>query len=525
MTEATRIPRGPRGAFAVAGACAVAGLTISPAAVAAQGAAPASASSIESITEASVRAHIAVLSHDQLRGRDSPSEGLETAATYIAELHRSYGLEPGGPDGSFMQRYPLGLMGPDPANAAVRFHGPEGTVEPRLGRDVFFDGGSEERVEGPLTFVSTDRPTAAEPGSLAGAVAVFLLPGGWDPALWSTSLRQATYAREAGASAVVHILEAGFPTSVIGQLGSGLAQPRWRLGGDAYLPRVFIRMRALEEVIPEGSRPWNGGEREIHLSVAGTRLDAELPLNIVSLGDPPNVVAELPGRDPELRDEYIVLSAHFDHVGVGRPVDGDSIYNGADDNGSGTTALLEVGRALGSLPPELRPRRSVLFLHVSGEEKGLLGSEWWVDHPTRPIGSVVANINMDMVGGNTHPDTIAVLGREYSSLGPTIMAVNRERPELGLTTVPDMWPEEALFFRSDQFNFMREEIPSLFLFAGFHECYHRPCDELDFVSHRKVSRVARLAAYTVLEIGNRDERPAWVPEGLAEVRRMTSGGG
>ena len=103
---------------------------------------------------------------------------------------------------------------------------------------------------------------------------------------------------------------------------------------------------------------------------------------------------------------------------------------------------------LGSLPPALRPRRSVLFLHVSGEEKGLLGSEWWVDHPTRPIGSVVANINMDMVGGNTHPDTIAVLGRDYSSLGPTITAVNRQRPEIGLTTMPNMWPDEALFFRS-----------------------------------------------------------------------------
>ena len=524
MTEATRTLRGPRGVLAVAGACAFAGLTIPPAGVASQGAQPAVASSIGSITEASARAHIAVLSHDQLRGRDSPSEGLETAATYIAELHRSYGLEPGGPDGSFMQRYPLGRMGPDPANAAVRFHGPEGTVEPRLGRDVFFDGGSGERVEGPLTFVDTGRPAAAEPRSLAGAVAVFELPGGWDPALWTASLGQAAYAREAGASAVVHILDAGFPTSVIGQLGASLAQPRWRLGGDAYIPRVFIRMGALEGVVPEGSRPWNAGVQQIHVPVAGTRLDADLPLNIVSLGDPPNVVAELPGRDPELRDEYIVLSAHFDHVGVGIPLDGDSIYNGADDNGSGTAVLLEVGRALGSLPPELRPRRSVLFLHVSGEEKGLLGSEWWVDHPTRPIDSIVANINMDMVGGNTHPDTIAVIGRDYSSLGPTIMAVNGERPELGLTTVPDMWPEQALFFRSDQFNFMREEIPSLFLFAGFHECYHRPCDELDFVSHRKVSRVARLTAYTVLEIGNRDERPAWVPEGLAEVRRMTSAG-
>ena len=530
MAKPRRTGRGARRGLTAAGSWALAWLVSSPGAAAAQVATPEVASAIESITEASVRAHLAILAHDQLRGRDTPSEGLETAARYIAELHRSYGLEPAGPDGSFMQRYPLGLMAPDPTGASVRFHGPGGTTEPRVGREVFFDGGSEGRVEGPLTFVNVELPAAAEPGSLAGAVAVFELRGGWDPDLWATSLRQAAYARAAGASAIVHILDSGFPSSVVGQLGAGLAQPRWRLGGDAFLPRVFVRRRALEEVIPEDERPWSEDSENTAgpgslASVPETRLDADLPLGIVSLGDPPNVVAELPGRDPALRDEYIVLSAHFDHVGVGQAVDGDSIYNGADDNGSGTTALLEVGRALGSLPPELRPRRSVLFLHVSGEEKGLLGSEWWVDHPTRPIGNIVANINMDMVGGNTHPDTIAVLGREYSSLGPLLMEVNREQPQLGLTTVPDMWPQEALFFRSDQFNFMREEIPSLFLFAGFHECYHRPCDELEFVSTGKISRVARLTAHTILEIGNRDGRPEWTPSGLTEVRRMTGGGG
>ena len=528
MMTPRRTRRGAQGLLAAAGAYALIWLAISPGAASPQ-AAPEIASAIGSITEASVRAHLAVLAHDQLRGRDTPSEGLETAATYIAELHTSYGLEPAGPGGSFMQRYPLGLMGPDPASASIRLHGPGGTTEPRVGRDAFFDGGSEERVEGPLTFANMELAGAAEPGSLAGAIAVFELPGGWDPSLWSTSLRQAAYARAAGALAIVHILDSGFPSSVVGQLGSALAQPRWRLGGDAFLPRIFVRRRAFEDVIPEGERPWNEASENAAgpgslAPVPGTRLEAELPLNIVSIGDPPNVVAELPGRDPVLRDEYIVLTAHFDHVGVGQAVDGDSIYNGADDNGSGTTVLLEVSRVLGSLPRELRPRRSVLFLHVSGEEKGLLGSEWWVDHPTRPIGNAVANINMDMVGGNTHPDTIAVLGREYSSLGPLLMKVNGERPELGLTTVPDMWPQEALFFRSDQFNFMREEIPSLFLFAGFHECYHRPCDELDFVSFRKISRVARLTAHTVLEIGNRDERPEWTPDGLTEVRRTTGRG-
>jgi len=239
----------------------------------------------------------------------------------------------------------------------------------------------------------------------------------------------------------------------------------------------------------------------------------------------PNVLAMIPGSDPELRNEYIVLSAHFDHVGVGIPMNGDSIYNGADDNASGTTALLEVARVIASLPEEERPRRSVVFAHVSAEEKGLLGSRWWVENPTVPIENVVANLNADMVGGDAHPDTVVILGKEYSSLGPLIDEINSGLPELGLTTAPDLWPQERLFYRSDQFNFMRKEIPAIFFFTGLHECYHRPCDDIDFVSTDKVMRVSRLLAHTVMEIANRDERPEWDPAGLEEVRQMTGGGG
>ena len=129
-----------------------------------------------------------------------------------------------------------------------------------------------------------------------------------------------------------------------------------------------------------------------------------------------------------------------------------------------------------------------------------------------------------MIGGDTHRDTIAVLGNEYSSLGGVIFGISRDRPELRLSTVSDLWPEEGLFFRSDQFNFMREEIPSLFLFAGLHRCYHRPCDDLSFVDSEKASRVARLLAYTAMEIANSDSRPKWNTPGLAEVRRRISGG-
>lgn len=240
-------------------------------------------------------------------------------------------------------------------------------------------------------------------------------------------------------------------------------------------------------------------------------------------GQAVNVLAMIPGRDPVLRDEYIVVSAHLDHVGIGTPVNGDSIYNGADDNASGTTALLEMARVLASLPEGERPRRSVIVAHVSGEEYGLLGSRYWTDNPTVPIGNVVANVNADMVGGDAHRDTVAVIGGEYSTLGTVIREVNATLPELSLQLTPDLWPQENYFFRSDQLNFMRKEIPAIFLFNGEHRCYHQPCDDITFVSAAKVARVSRLLAHTVMEVANREERPEWDPRGLAEVRRLITG--
>jgi Zn-dependent M28 family amino/carboxypeptidase len=238
----------------------------------------------------------------------------------------------------------------------------------------------------------------------------------------------------------------------------------------------------------------------------------------------PNVVAIFPGTDPVLRNEYVVLSAHMDHVGVGRAVRGDSIYNGADDDASGTSALLEVAEALASMDPAARPRRSILFLAVSGEEKGLLGSEYYSDHPTVPLQSIVANVNMDMIGRNAR-DTIVVIGKNYSSLGPLVERIAAENRQLvGLSAADDRWPRERFFFRSDHFNFARKEIPAIFFFAGVHEDYHEPSDEVERLDVDKAARVARIIFLTTYSIAMDPERPQWTTAGLAEVRRMTGAG-
>jgi hypothetical protein len=236
----------------------------------------------------------------------------------------------------------------------------------------------------------------------------------------------------------------------------------------------------------------------------------------------PNVVAVFPGADPALRGEYVVLSAHMDHVGVGRPVRGDSIYNGADDDASGTSALVEIAEAFASMPQ--RPARSILFLGVSGEEKGLLGSEYFSENPTVPLQSIVANLNVDMIGRNA-PRDIVVIGKTYSSLGPLVERVAAQNAELlgGLTASDDRWPEERFFFRSDHYNFARKEIPAVFFFAGTHADYHQPSDEVEDLDVDKAARVARMIFLTAHAVATDPQRPQWTANGLREVRRMTGG--
>jgi hypothetical protein len=251
----------------------------------------------------------------------------------------------------------------------------------------------------------------------------------------------------------------------------------------------------------------------------GATLMLRAPTLTVDDARPPNVLGLIEGSDPVRRDQYVVLTAHMDHVGVGAPdPTGDSIYNGADDNASGTTVLVEVAEALAQLNP--RPARSVLFVAVSGEEKGLLGSYWFSEHPTVPLDHVIASINIDMVGRNA-PDSIVVIGQEYSSLGRTVQDVARAHPELGLTVAPDLWPEERFFFRSDHFNLARKEVPSLFFFAGTHEDYHRPSDEADGIDADKAARVGRLIFYLTHAVAVAQGEPRWDPEGLETVRQLT----
>lgn len=235
-------------------------------------------------------------------------------------------------------------------------------------------------------------------------------------------------------------------------------------------------------------------------------------------GSAPNEVALLRGRDPALAAEYVAVVAHLDHIGVTRRAVGtDSIYNGADDNASGVAGVLALARAFVKLTP--RPRRSVLFIVTSGEEEGLVGSRWFVDHPTVPMDSIVALVNLDMISRN-RPDSVFLNGWGKSSLSDLVRRLSDEHPELHLAVGPDVEDRPVTPADSDHWPFQHRGVPYAFFYTGEHADYHRVGDEPARTDADKAARVSRLAFYTVLEIGNAPERPRW----MEDPRRLNVSG-
>lgn len=229
----------------------------------------------------------------------------------------------------------------------------------------------------------------------------------------------------------------------------------------------------------------------------------------------PNVVAILAGSDARRAGEYVILVAHFDHLGVGAPTEGgDSVYNGADDNASGTAALIALARAFGALPA--RTERPVLFLATSGQEKGLLGATWFADNSTMFLTDAVAVLDIHMIGRNS-PDSVGVAGHDYSNLGPLLARVAAESPDLGLTLDTDPAPGQDPFARGDQWLFARRGIPAVAITSGPHEDHHQPTDEVRHIDTDKAARVARLVFLAAYELAMGAE-VEWTDAGRRAVR-------
>jgi hypothetical protein len=413
----------------------------------------------ESITADNLERHLEVIAHDSMLGRDTPSRGLLLTALYVAQQFRDYGLEPGAGD-DYLQLYPLSRIRPaDADRQSLRFRRGGETADLQYGADYFVQA-SSARAEAAGGLVLVER--AAHMQAAGGRIAVLRVTTANLRDVFGGRLREAIRAaRPAGLVVVMDL-----PANRFERFREFLAGERMVYGETEAegAPVVFVSQSALpgdlERALVAGSLP-DGWTAELTATAH------------VTVDEAPNAIALLRGSDPELRNEYVLLTAHMDHLGAGRSVQGDSIYNGADDDGSGTVTVVELARAFAGLGTP--PRRSIIFMTVSGEEKGLLGSRYYAENPTFPLENTVANINLDMVGRNWS-DTIVVIGKDESKLGPLVERISAEHPELDMAVIDDKWPDESFYTRSDHYNFARRGVPILFFFNGTHGDYHLPSE-------------------------------------------------
>ncbi len=481
------------------------------------------------ITPAKVLQRISVIADDSMGGRNTPSTGLEKTAQFLADNYKAWGLKPAGDNGTYFQRYPMVKKRIDPA--ASYFEANEGGQVTRypFGPLVYGTGATAAPVTSNVVIIGGAVTPADIAAStiLKGAI-VLLVVDDAKAVAWRLVTRALPNKQPAAVIQLTNQAAATFGTlrtaASTGRFSVETSNPR------PVIPTIIIHDSAFNAVGGANRPDWN----EFRQSPTAIFLPAPAEISVtVNLTEEvqerimvPNVVAMVEGSDKALKNEYVVFSGHMDHVGtVGDGIGGcgaltrpdgsiDNICNGADDDASGTTGLLMVAEAWGKL--KVKPKRSLIILNVSGEEKGLLGSAWYADHPTVPAAQIVANVNMDMIGRNA-TDSIVVIGKEHSDLGMTLAGVQKAHPELKLVAADDIWPEQSFYSRSDHFNFARKGVPVLFFFNGTHPEYHRPNDEVALIDTSKLARVAQLGFYFGVNIANTVTRPKWNPESYQTI--------
>lgn len=471
------------------------------------------------ITQADVQRRINIIADDSMMGRDTPSPGLEMTAAYVADQLKQAGFKPAGDSGTWFQHFPLIRRRLLAAQSELRFTGADGSeiVLPFATSAALINGGKQatERSGGVVLLGGALDPATLQPADFKDRFVVMAL----DLEHLPTNIDAVAGAVfQAGALAII-VATPSESTVFAGRLARqsrvrvSLAQPAEDDGG---MLAIEVRESTIVAQAPQAAQSFE------QMRSAATPVVQVLPdwqgtvrLRDTVLGQAtaPNVVGVLEGRDKSLRGSYVVYSAHMDHLGIspGLP---DSINNGADDDGSGTVGLMELAEAFGQ--KKARPMRSILIVGVSGEEKGLWGSAWFTAHPTVPIDSMVADLNIDMIGRNWK-DTIAVIGREHSNLGAMLDSVAAQHPQLDMTPVADMWPEEGLYFRSDHYNFARKGVPILFFTSGLHADYHQPSDSPDKIDSEKEARLLQLLFYLGEDVANSASRPQWNPESYKKI--------
>jgi Zn-dependent M28 family amino/carboxypeptidase len=494
------------------------------------------------ITDRAIEAHIRFLADDLMEGRDTGERGFDIAARYVESHFRQYGLEPGAADGGYHEPVPLYNIAADPGRAAMSVDGEALTagedflVAPSAAHDdsaieaeaVFVGFGLDLPAHGLDSYAGVDLDgkiavmLAGAPEGLASDVAAHL----------GSTRTKAGFAAERGARGVIVIAAEGLTRWDFGRMAQAAAGARPSMttpvasGPDSIAVSATIPGATAERLFRASGRSYadmlaaatSGGQIESFETGATVRLAQGTTREPVASA---NVIGVLPGSDPDLAHETVVVTAHLDHIGICQPMAEDPICNGALDNASGTAAMLEGARALSEGP---RPRRSIVFIALTAEEKGLLGSAHVAANPTPAMGEMVANINLDMPVMLYEFNDLIGFGAEHSNLGPIAAAAAEAA---GSALSPDPIPDQSLFVRSDHYNFVREGVPALFLMTGFSSPdpeadegaaflrflgtdYHQPGDDLSQpLRFDQGARFATINMEIIRAVADSDARPAW----------------
>lgn len=486
--------------------------------------------------------YIKVLADDKMEGRETGSPGLKKAEAFVVEQLKKNGLQPAGVNGGFYQPVKFvsrQIVEKDCSAALIR----NGKAEPlKIGEDAILSTRVDlaPHVEAPLVFVGYGL-TVPEKNyddlagqDLNGKVAVIFsgspaeIPGAL-ASHYQTARERWKALRKAGAIGVISLPNPAFMDVPWSRIALNRAHPSMELAGaefnetegeklsmffnPAHADKLFAGTgHTFQEIADLGKDRKPLPHFALPVSIkARTRVDKT---DIESA----NIVAKLPGNDPQLRNEYVVLSAHVDHIGIGEPINGDRIYNGAMDDASGDAVLLDVASSLKKNPADLK--RSLLFVFVTGEEKGLLGSKYFAAHPTVDPKSMVADINVDMFLPIIPLKTLTVYGLDESSLGDLARAASQQH---GISVQPDPEPLRNVFIRSDQYNFIVHGIPAVMMDVGpttdeqkqvrkdwLTHRYHAPSDDLQQpVDLQAAAAYEEVVRTLMIKVADDSQRPAW----------------
>lgn len=478
-----------------------------------------------------LRARLEIIASDDFEGRETGKPGQKKAAKYISERLQEFGYEPIEKLGGYLQEFKLQLTYPDTVRLVV------GTDTLRFLKDMYyFPGFGDMLIETKdLLYLGygiddenySDYKNASTEGRvlmISGGEPVdktgkSYVTGTEEKSDWTVDwTKKIELASAKGAKALL-IIDDNFSTSVT-QFGRYIKRPNMELGNKPSekegIPLIYISSKMANRIL-KGAGEKNGYEKhEKTIGKKGKPLSLELSVTVIidvkknrEELTSENVLAFLPGT--EKPEEILVVTSHYDHLGK----KGDKIFNGADDDGSGTTTLLELAQAFSIAKKEGHgPKRSILFMTVSGEEKGLLGSEFYTDNPVFPLENTVANLNIDMIGRideNHAPDSnyVYIIGSDKLSTELHKLSENINKTYSGIDfdyTYNDENDPNRFYYRSDHYNFAKNQIPVIFYFTGVHEDYHQPTDTVEKIMFQKTEKIARLVFHTAWEIANRDKR-------------------